>query len=113
MQSAGQETFYEDAGLAGETAYPARPSGAAAAVKNRLWMAIVSCFLFLPLGAFAVAQSVKVNSRLIEGDVAGAVKASTMVKRLFIISIALCVFFFILEVIALAHASQTTYYTYT
>ncbi len=34
-----------------------------------------------------------------------------MVKRLFIVSIALCVLVFILEVIALSHASQTTYYT--
>jgi hypothetical protein len=113
MQSTEQQTFYEDAGLGGDAGYPASPSGPAAAVKTRLWMAITSCFLFLPLGAFAVAQSVKVSSRLVEGDVAGAVKASSMVKRLFIISIVLCLLFFILELIALSSASHTTYYTYT
>jgi hypothetical protein len=35
------------------------------------------------------------------------------VKRLFIVSIILCALVFILEMIALSHASQATYYTST
>jgi Interferon-induced transmembrane protein len=87
MQSTGQEIFGQQSPAQAPVSGYQSP---AEAVKSNLWMAIVSMLLFTPLGIAALINSFRVESRLTAGDIAGAVKASTLVRKLFIISIAVC-----------------------
>ncbi|MGE5689094.1 MAG: TIR domain-containing protein [Pseudomonadota bacterium] len=60
----------------------------AAHVSPRWPMAVISAFVFIPVGVFAIVSAARVGPALARGDIAEAAKASSLVRTLFWVSIA-------------------------
>lgn len=80
------------------------------AISPHWAMAVWSVIFFWPLGIFAVISAARVKPSVASGDLAAAQKASSRVKTMFWISIALAVVFYIILAASVANTNTNNQY---
>jgi Interferon-induced transmembrane protein len=82
------------------------PTPAWPSVRSRWFLAIISIFLFWPVGIAALVYATRVRVLAMRGDVAGALRASKRVKVFFWISLAIFVVFIVIALVTQSGSSS-------